>query len=164
LYKLPGETTIHEGEFNCSGNSSEEEEEDDDDKLNVSPGFVTSVQVTPLQVDSDINLPDLVEKPDQVQIPESITQQYTALWNEFQSRLGAEAIKSHLKVTGGSFGKFCIENPIKELGSYKMPEIKACLDFNELAEESYMKLIRTVLLFMVVMMFISSVFVVLRQY
>jgi hypothetical protein len=160
LYKLPGETTIHEGEFNCSGDSSEDdEEEEDDDTLNVTPGLVT-----PGEVDSHVDFPELTEKPDPVEIPESIKQQYTELWNEFQNRLGADAIKNHLKVTSGSFDKFCIENPITEFNGYKLPEFKGCLDFDELAEESYMKLIRTVLLFMVVMMFISSVFVVLRQY
>jgi hypothetical protein len=109
-------------------------------------------------------LPERLEKPDSVVIPERIKQQYGALFDKLQEKLGVNKLKELIKLSGGSLGKFCIENPIKELNGYKLPDFKECINFDELAEEEYMKLLRAVLLFMVVMLFVSSIFVVLRQY
>jgi hypothetical protein len=99
-----------------------------------------------------------------VTVPTRITSRFESLMDSFTSKLGGEELMKKLKVTSGSFGEFCIENPFKEFGGMKMPEFKSCIDFDKLANESYMKLIRQVLLFMVVLMFFSSVIVVLRQY
>ena len=57
----------------------------------------------------------------------------------------------------GKLEEFCIEVPIKEFNGYKLPEIKACIDFEELAQWEIMQWIRMALLFLVICSFIQAV-------
>ena len=64
----------------------------------------------------------------------------------------------------GNIGIFCIENPIKEFNGVKLPDYKACLDFDALAQSQWVSLFRIVLLFMLLIQFFSACAVVLRQF
>jgi hypothetical protein len=98
-------------------------------------------------------------------IPGRISQRVFQMISAVSSALGVEGLKSVMQVTSGSsFGQFCIENPLGNVGNGKVLPIRACVDFDELAGSSHMQMIRMVLLFMVFFTFISAVFTVLRQY
>jgi hypothetical protein len=79
--------------FTLSTLASSEEKKNDDDNLYITPGEAIRVPIN-----SHIDFPKRIEKPSQVQIPDSIKQQYTELQNKFQNRLGAEKIKESLKL------------------------------------------------------------------
>jgi hypothetical protein len=97
-------------------------------------------------------------------IPSRVMNRASSLQAGFSNKLGGQAFETLFSVKSEPLGKFCIENPIKTFSGYELPEFMGCIDFRELAKEDWVRLIRTVLLFMVVMYFVSSVYVVLRQY
>jgi uncharacterized membrane protein YgcG len=99
-----------------------------------------------------------------VTIPGRINQRASQLMSSVSSALGIERIKSVMQVTQGSLGEFCIDITSLNIGNVNVLPIKTCVNLDELAASSHMQLLRNVLLFMVIFMFISSVFVVLRQY
>jgi hypothetical protein len=59
---------------------------------------------------------------------------------------------------------FCIYSPRIDLGIFVVEPMGGCLDFNELAQEQWVFLLRQFLLFVVVIFFVSAIFVTLRQY
>jgi hypothetical protein len=100
-------------------------------------------------------LPGLVSVFDRAKPAQTAWEVMTGLFN-------MKKFLSMMESRSGSMGKFCMENPVRELGSFSLPEWKVCLDFDELSQESWVKILRSFLLFTVVWNFISSCVVVLR--
>jgi len=66
--------------------------------------------------------------------------------------------------TGDSGFSIVIENPFREFEGHLFPAMRSEFRMNDLADASWVPMMRTVLLFMVVLGFILSVIIVLRQY
>jgi hypothetical protein len=121
--------------------------------------------------DSDPD-PDPDDDPDNPKniftIPERINQRVLDMMDSVGSALGIERLKEVLQLSGDtSCGEFCIDKPFSDLrfrGRAFVPEIKVCLDLDELSQELPIQMIRMVLLFMVFFIFVSSVFNVLLRF
>jgi len=56
-----------------------------------------------------------------------------------------------------------VENPFREFNGVKLPDMRAELNFSELAKQSWVPMLRDMLLFVLILMFLSSIVTVLRQ-
>ena len=96
-------------------------------------------------------------------IPQRINDGFTRLRDRFTSFLGLGKLSEEIKRNAVSTSDFkiVIENPFQNFAGNSFPAMRAELDFGELAKQSWVPLVRTVLLFMIIWMFISAVIGVL---
>lgn len=140
------------------GDDDEDEDEEENPGSAVNPGALQAGNGTLG------SLPSPNERPAKVQIPQRLKDRFSKLRTDFVSKTGLNAFKNMFQYRAGKMDKLCVSNPIREFNGVELPEMKACLDLDELAQQSWVPLLRNVLLFMVVCMFVGAVVVVLRQY
>lgn len=100
-----------------------------------------------------------------VKVPEWVYQCFDDIRNNFVERLGLNSFleKMHPN-TDCKIGAICISNPFADIFGLELPEWKACLDFDELAKQGWVKPMRMFLTFLISVLFVSAIFVVLRTY
>ena len=116
----------------------------------------------------DFEEPDYEFPTGGIAIPEWVREQvregYGNLYNQFSSKLGFDKIVDMMRIPSGSPDFLIyVENPIRNFSGIELPSFRKELDLNELARQSWVPMLRMMLLFIVVFMFISSVITVLRQ-
>jgi hypothetical protein len=101
-------------------------------------------------------------------VPSLINQRASQMMSSVGSALGVGNLMNVMRVASNTnLGKFCIDKPLSNLrfrGRPFVPEIVVCLDLDELSRESYIQMIRMVLLFMVYFIFVTSVYNVLLRF
>jgi hypothetical protein len=115
----------------------------------------------------DLELPDTYISDDGKKrpfIPEKISKKVKDLYDDFGNRIGYTCFKDKLQEQNNELGEFCLENPFKELGGVELPDWKACVNWDELKDSSWASTLRLLLLCGVVIGFVVSVIIVLRQY
>ena len=97
-------------------------------------------------------------------VPNRITEGFQHLRDGFASKLGFDTIVSMMQPVPGE-PDFVIyaKNPFPEFSGVSLPEMRAELNLNELAQQQWVSMLRMVLLFIVVMTFVSAVVTTLRQ-
>jgi len=98
-----------------------------------------------------------------VEVPQRIIDGFNRMREEFDRKMGLETWAGMLQPQPGVMEEICIYNPIRNFNGKVLPEFRACLNFEELAQQAWVHPLRTVLLFMIICMFITSIVVVLRQ-
>ena len=97
-------------------------------------------------------------------VPDDILEDFAGFHGRMMEALCVERINNLVRFkAGGQMGVFCIENPIRNFNGFELPDMKACLDFDELAQSEWVSLFRTVLLYMAVMTFIYQLRGALRR-
>ncbi|MDR0522280.1 MAG: hypothetical protein LBH00_10570 [Planctomycetaceae bacterium] len=109
------------------------------------------------------DLPNNLTMPEFV-LPDRITGGFGELKEAFGAKLGMGLLTDMLQPALGEAWLFCIYSPRIDLGIFVVEPMGGCLDFNELAQEQWVFLLRQFLLFVVVIFFVSAIFVTLRQY
>ena len=99
-----------------------------------------------------------------VEVPQRIVDGFAALGERFIEKLGFDVFGEMMRPVPGRMNQLCIENPFREFNGFQLPAMRGCLDFDELAQQEWVPGLRRVLLFMIVMMFVISIIVTLRQY
>jgi len=100
-----------------------------------------------------------------VEIPQRIYDGFAELRDRFTSFLGFEKLVEEIKrnaVFTSDF-KIVIENPFPNFAGLSDFRWRAEICLGELAKQSWVPLIRTILLFVIILMFISAVIVVLTR-
>jgi hypothetical protein len=101
-------------------------------------------------------------------VPSLINQRASQMMSSVGSALGVANLMNVMRVASNTnLGQFCIDKPLSNLrfrGRAFVPEIKVCLDLDKLSQESYIQMIRMVLLFMVYFIFVTSVYNVLLRF
>jgi len=97
-------------------------------------------------------------------VREQVREGYGDLYDQFSSKLGFDKIVDMMRITPSdpSFLIY-VENPIRDFGGMQLPQWRAELDFGKLSQESWVPMLRMMILFIIVCMFISSIVTVLRQ-
>ena len=97
-------------------------------------------------------------------IPERITEGFSRLTEGFRSKLGIDVLSDILKPRSSdpSFLIY-VENPLRDFGGIQLPRWRAELDLEKLSQESWVSMLRKMLLFIIVCMFISSFITILRK-
>jgi len=98
-----------------------------------------------------------------VEVPQRIIDGFNRLGEEFERKMGFKTWGDMMQPQPGVMDEICVFNPIRHFNGQTLPELRACLNFEELSQQGWVSPLRMVLLFMIVCMFISSIVTVLRQ-
>lgn len=164
----PGESTCCD--CHCTHGSGGGDDGDDDiewEPLPRAPEFRPLPQVPnppPVPPVAEFDQPAYSFPEGGVVVPQRIRDGFTDLREGFSQKLGLGTFGEMMRPVPGQMDMLCISNPIRNFSGIALPEWKACLDFNELAQQDWVSPLRTMLLFVCVCMFFSSVITVLRQY
>jgi hypothetical protein len=85
------------------------------------------------------------------------------LLDELLSKLGIFEFAEMMTPIPGQMDQICIENPFREFNGFQMPDMKVCLNFDELSRGSWVNPLRSALVFVVFCLFFVSIFVVMRR-
>ena len=121
----------------------------------------------------DFEFPDFPELPGferpeldfelpEVKIPQRVTDAFNELGERFTNMLGLPDGFMQFQGRSPDFLIY-VENPIRKLGDINLPSFRAELRLDELAQQSWVSMLRDMLLFIVVCLFLSSIVTVLRQ-
>ena len=99
-----------------------------------------------------------------VEVPERLKGGFGYLFEGIQKKLGFEVLLDLMAPRPGKCPCVYVENPIEKLNDFVLPRLRAELDLEELAQQTWVAPFRMVLFFMLFSGFVVVVVVVLRQW
>jgi hypothetical protein len=96
-----------------------------------------------------------------VVVPERFTEGLDRFMEGMQNKLGGDSLVSMMRPVPGQLDRICIENPIRNFNGISLPSMRACLDFDELAQQWWVMPLRLFLLFIIVCLLGSSVYTIM---